>query len=137
MEVAAAMAEQWRRRTAKALPYDERRMPTALRAFFLPEMRPWLVRVLHKEDELRQICESHAEGAERDAMADGIAGHHRAVAEANPSWLLALVRQVAEASDEPPLAAVDRLQGQHGQEVPAMLLGEFRQLVHKATPWWA
>ena len=149
MCAAAALAEGWRTRMRMPLPYDDARMPPALRALFLPELRPWLVRAMHMEEELAQTLVSHDEGAARDAMAEGIGALHAAIREANPPWLLALVRALTEArelcdaearrADAEADAAIARRGGEAAPplEPPVPLsLAELKRLVHRHSPWW-
>lgn len=55
MAEAGAVAERWRRRRGKSIPYGPA-LPRCLRPLLLPEMRMCLVRVVHADDEVRLIA---------------------------------------------------------------------------------
>lgn len=58
---ATMLAEEWRRRESHALVYDET-LPAVMRPLFLPEMRMCLVRMVHGDDEIRAVAQSHEVG---------------------------------------------------------------------------
>ena len=101
-------------------------LPPALRALFLPEMRMMLVRIVHREDELAQVRQSHAGTSRADEMLSGIARYHDLILAENPKWLLDLLHML-------PAAHGDGLVG--GAETPVRP-AELRAAIHRLTPWW-
>lgn len=87
-------------------------------------MRMCLVRMVHGDDELRAVEQSH-QGHERDAMLEGIRAQHEAIQQSNPAWALELLRQVLAAEDDG-AATVNTTVGP----------GELRHLAHRLGPWW-
>ena len=154
---AAGLAEAWRRRERLPLPYSEL-MPRDLRAFFLPEMRSWLVRAAHAADEIAAVGSSH-EGEQAERMVAGIQAHHERLRASNPRWLYGLLHQLpaatrhddsygAAAGATPPMASraghayaavASSLtssatpMGPGGAEVH---IEELQTLIYRNCPWW-
>lgn len=59
-------------------------MPRPLRALFLAELRPLLVRYVFRDRELESAMRSHDEGPQKEAMLMGIKGYHQAMVDQNP-----------------------------------------------------
>ena len=128
---AAAVAEKWRRRAGHPLAYGPA-FPPCVRALFLPEMRMCLVRVVHGDDELQQITQSHAQGTERDEVLQGILTHHEMVRASNARWILNLMQQLPAA----PRTPAEEQPGGDQAGGTVLRLAELRTLVDVQCPWW-
>ena len=98
---------------------------------------------VHAADELAQISQGHQPGERLESMLRGIEGMHASIREANPRWLLDLLRQLPQAAgghascgmvkaDGDPHAGVG-VGGVGGERVH---LSELRALAHRSGPWW-
>ncbi|KAL1496757.1 hypothetical protein AB1Y20_014347 [Prymnesium parvum] len=148
VEAAAAIAAEWRERSGVPLPYTPS-LPPPLRAFFLPEMRGWLVRYFARHAEIEAVSRSHS-GAAREEMVEGISAHHQTIHDVNPRWLTDLVEQLPGA---PPLPSADApaadeqvAGGANGSEAPhkgslaegdeVVTLSDLQLLIHERCEWW-
>lgn len=83
-----------------------------------------LVRIVHADEELKQVEQSHVAGPQADAMLEGISAMHRSIRAENPAWLLELMRAMPLAPERP----------RDGGE--RVRLDELREWAHAGSPWW-
>ena len=85
--------------------------------------------MVHGDQELRAVTQSHHESAGREDMLYGIRAHHEAVSKVNPAWALDLLRQLSavEATNGEGYATAAR-----GVVRPA----ELCDLALRLGPWW-
>merc|ERR1712079_266962 len=75
-------------------------VPRPLRALFLPELRPFIVRYVYRTCELEAAKRSHSEGDQKDAMLQGIASYHNEMEAFNPRWLLDLLESLPNVAQD-------------------------------------
>ena len=129
----AAIAEAWRRRQGHSVAYDGA-LPRVMRPLFLPEMRMCLVRMVHADDELRAVEQSH-EGGVREDMVRGIRAQHDAIRRINPAWALDLLRQLPAANVTGSIAS-EQSAATAAAERGVVRPAELRDLAHRLGPWW-
>lgn len=144
IELAVRLSEEARQNSGEEIPQHLRVVPRLLRAFFLPEVRPLLVRYAFRHNEMQAAIASHEDGQQKDAMLAGIAEYHRRLAQ-NPHWLLDLLEampRVVATSRAEALQQSDREEASISAAAGDAALDacvwplELAELVKQHCPWW-
>jgi hypothetical protein len=138
------LAERWRASQGRPLPYPASAgVPAHIRSLFLPELRPWIVQTVYRQEQLRLILHSYAPGERRDRMEKAMSMHHQRLEKHNPPWFLELLQQLPELNEAKGLRPVvatasdacSPLVGA-GDGDPAVRLTELQILLHRLACWW-
>mmetsp|Transcript_100344 Transcript_100344/g.323852 ORF Transcript_100344/g.323852 Transcript_100344/m.323852 type:complete len:520 (+) Transcript_100344:39-1598(+) len=129
LEQAVATSEAARRAMGNLGPHAGA-TPWPLRALFLPELRPLIVRYVWRACELEAAQRSHHDGPQKRAMLEGIGHYHREMDEFNPRWLRDLLESLPKALEAAPSPGTAT-----GRE-PRVGPRELAELVQECCVWW-